>query len=171
MNKTILAAAMVGIGGLLSVNASASVCAANASTALSGATVPASTVFNGDTCAGTDQLVNTCGDATAIGNAKETIYSVTLGATNSATFSVVGTGFNPYIALMSGAACNSLDGCGAFENAGNAGTPVAIGPTANSPAGQYWLVITDPSNAAGCGTFALTATPTLPVQLQSFSIN
>lgn len=171
MNKTVLAIALFSLCGLGSLNANASVCAANASPALSGANVTAPTVFNGDTCAATDQIVNTCGDATAVGNAKDTIYSVTLGATNSATFSVNGTGFNPYIALMSGAACNSLDGCGSMENAGSAGADIQIGPTGNLPAGQYWLVITDPGNAAGCGTFALTASPTLPVQLQSFSIN
>lgn len=159
---------LLSLFGLASLNASASVCTANGTPAITQAGV-----FSGDTCAGTDQLVKTCGDTTPIGNAKETIFSVTFGAAiNNATFSVNGTGFSPYIGLMSGPACNSLDTCASnFENLGNAGQDIGIGPTTNFPAGQYWIVITDATSPSACGTFNLTVSGKLPVQLQSFSID
>jgi len=137
----------------------------------SNGTLTASTT--GTTCDGTDQLVKTCGDTTTVGNAKEFIYSVTLGSGNGATLSVNGTGFNPYIALMSGTDCNSLDGCNTnnAENAGSAGQDIAIGPTNNAATGQYWLVITDPASAQACGAFTLTVTGSLPVKLQNFSVD
>ena len=144
-------------------NAFGSACTANA--ALTGSTTAT-------TCDGTDQLVKTCGDTTTIGNAKEYIYSVTLGSGNNATLSVNGTGFNPYIALMAGADCNSLDTCQTSnaENAGNAGQDIAVGPTNGAASGSYFLVITDPS-AASCGAFSLTVTGSLPVTLQKFSVD
>jgi len=133
----------------------------------------------GNTCSGTDQLTDVCGDGTPIGGAKEFIYSVSLGATNSAAFTVnspgvagAGTGFNPYVAFMSGAACNSLDTCATnnAENSGNAQTNVTVGPTANAPAGTYFLVITDAGAAANCGPFTVALAGTLPVTLQKFSV-
>jgi hypothetical protein len=116
--------------------------------------------------------VKTCGDQTPIGNAKEFIYGVNLAASNSATFTVNGTGFDPYIALMAGTDCNSLDTCSTnnAENLGSAGQDIAIGPTNNASAGQYWIVITDPTNANNCGPFNLTLTGTLPVKLESFNV-
>jgi hypothetical protein len=124
------------------------------------------------TCDGTDQLVKTCGDTTPIGNAKEYIYSVSLGTGNDASITVTGTGFNPYVALMAGADCNSLDTCQTnnSENAGAADAGITVGPT-NAPTGSYFLVITDPSNAAACGAFTLDITGTLPVKLQEFSVD
>jgi len=144
---------------------------ATACSASAGAITTSPSTVNGNTCTATDQLVASCGDTTPIGNAKDSIYSVGLGATNSATFSVNGTGFAPYVALMSGPACNSLNGCGAFENQGAAGTGVAVGPTANAAAGTYFLLITDGTgSAAACGTFAITVSGVLPVSLQNFSV-
>jgi hypothetical protein len=164
----VLAALFAGAGG----NAFATACTADATFTAPG---PA----NGNTCNGTDQLVNTCGDLTPVGNAKDAIYSLTLGATNSATFTVTspgaagnGTGFNPYVALMSGAACNSLDTCttNGAENQGNSGTGVAVGPSNNAAAGTYFLVITDAGVATNCGPFNVTLTGAMPVTLKNFSV-
>ena len=58
----------------------------------SDATLTGSTT--GDTCTGTDQIVNACSDATPIGNAKDFIYSVNLSASSNATitFTVADSG-------------------------------------------------------------------------------
>jgi hypothetical protein len=127
--------------------------------------------FEGNTCDGTDQLVKTCGDTTPIGNGKEAILAVNLGTGNNATLTITGTGFNPYVALMAGADCNSLDTCQTnnSENAGSAGAGVVIGPT-NAPVGSYFLVITDPGGPA-CGAFTVGVQGTLPVKLQNFSVD
>jgi len=175
MNKKIimavLATLMVGVG----TDAFASACIANAAIP----NVPSPQNFAANTCTGTDQLVKTCGDTTTIGNAKDFIYSVTLGATNSATFTVTSpgaaganTGFNPYVAFMSGAACNSLDSCNTngAENQGVSGAGVAVGPSGNAPAGPYFLVITDAAAAQNCGPFNLVVNGVLPVELKNFSV-
>lgn len=175
MKKKLTMAVLSVLLASVGADAFATACVANA--AIPNAASPQN--FAGNTCNGTDQLVNTCGDLTPIGNAKDFIYSVSLGASNSGVFTVTspgaagaGTGFNPYVAFMSGAACNSLDTCATnnAENQGNSGTGVAVGPTNNAAAGTYFLVITDAGAAANCGPFNLVVTGTLPVELKNFSV-
>ncbi|WP_257387756.1 hypothetical protein [Tahibacter caeni] len=164
MRSKLIVATLAAACSMFSAGAFAAACNATAGT------ISAPGTINGDTCAAADQLVQTCGDTTPIGNARDAIYQVALGATNTATFSVNGTGFNPYIALMNGPACNSVNTCPG-ENAGNAGAAVTVDPADNLPAGTYFVFITDQGGAAGaCGTFALTTTPVLPVSLQNFSV-
>jgi hypothetical protein len=162
MRSKLIAATLVAACSMFSTGAFAAACTASAGTIVEGAQV-------GDLCAATDQLVQTCGDTTTIGNARDAIYQVQLGATNSATFSVTGTGFAPYIALMNGPACNSVNTCPG-ENAGNAGEAVTVDPANNLPAGTYFLFITEQSGSAACGAMALNTTPVLPVSLQKFSV-
>ena len=128
---------------------------------------------NVDLCTATDQLAKTCANGTTLATGPDYIYSVTLGSTSSVVFTVNGTGFNPYIALMSGAACNSLDTCGAYENLGGPSTNISLPSTAGLPAGQYWLVVTDAQANITCpgAVFNLSSTGTLPVKLQKFSVN
>ena len=57
----------------------------------------------GGLCSATDQIATTCAGGTSLAAAPDAIYQVQIGATSSAVFSLQGTGFNPYIALMSGA--------------------------------------------------------------------
>ena len=175
MNKKIMMAVLATLMAGVGLDAFASACVADATIP----NLPSPQNFSGNTCNGTDQLVKTCGDTTTIGNAKDFIYSVSLGATNSATLTVTSpgaaganTGFNPYVALMSGAACNSLDSCNTAnsENQGSSGAGVAVGPTGNAPAGQYFFVITDAASATNCGPFNLVVTGTLPVELKNFSV-
>lgn len=126
--------------------------------------------LQGDLCAATDQLIQTCGDTTPIGGARDAIYQIQLGPVNSLTFSVTGTGFAPYVAMISGPACNSLNQC-ADEDVGSAGTAVVIDPPDNLPAGVYYLFITDQFGvAAACGPFSLVTTGPVPVTLQKFSV-
>jgi hypothetical protein len=169
ITMAVLAALFAGVG----TNAFATACVANATF-----TNPPGT-FAANTCTGSNQLVNACQDLTPISAAKEFIYQVTLGAVNSAAFTVISpgaaganTGFNPYVAFMSGAPCNSTDTCATnnAENAGNAMTNVTVGPSNNAPAGVYFLVITDPAVQANCGPFNVTLAGQLPVTLQKFSV-
>jgi len=162
MRSKLIAATLVAACSMFSTGAFAAACTASAGTVAVGTVA-------GDLCTATDQLVQTCGDTTTIGNARDAIYLVQLGATNSATFSVTGTGFAPYVALMNGPACNSVNTC-PTEDAGNAGTPVVLNPTDNLPAGNYYLFITEQSGSAACGAISLTTTPVLPVSLQKFSV-
>jgi hypothetical protein len=172
MKKQLTMAILAAVFAVVGADAFATACVADATFTAPG---PAS----GNTCNATNQLVNTCGDTTPIGNGKDFIFSVTLGATNSAQFTVISpgaagaaSGFNPYVAFMSGAPCNSLDSCATpnAENVGNANTNVAVGPTANAPAGAYFLVVTDAASATNCGPFNVTLTGTLPVELKTFSV-
>lgn len=169
MRSKLIVAAMVAACSMFSGGAFAAACTASAGAIPA---TPSPSTINGDLCTLTDQLVATCGDATTIGNARDAIYQVQLGATNNPTFTVNGTGFAPYIALMNGPACNSINSCVSNgENAGNAGTNVVLDPGDNLAAGTYFLFITDQSGAAAaCGAFSLVTTPVLPVSLQKFSV-
>ncbi len=166
MRSKLIAATLVAACSMFSTGAFAAACTASAGTIPA---TPSPSTINGDLCTATDQLVQTCGDTTTIGNARDAIYAVQLGATNSATFTVNGTGFAPYIALMNGPACNSVNTC-PTENAGNAGEQVVLDPANNLPAGTYYVFITEQSGSAACGAFSLVTAPVLPVSLQKFSV-
>lgn len=142
-------------------------CTQNAAYTTSPASIP-----NVNLCSATDQLAKTCANGTTLATGPDYIYSVTLGSPSSAVFTVNGTGFNPYIALMTGAACNSNDTCGSYENLGGPGSNVSLPSTNGLPAGQYWLVISDAQANITCpgATFSVSSTGTLPVKLQKFSV-
>lgn len=161
MRSKLIAATLAALCSLFSVSTFAAVCTASAGTINVG-------TVNGDLCAATDQLVQTCGDTTTIGNARDAIYQVQIAAASNPTFSVTGTGFAPYVALMNGPVCNSINNCPG-ENVGNAGEAVTIDPPNNLPAGTYFLFITERSGSAACGAFAIT-TFAVPVTLQKFSV-
>ncbi len=162
MRNKLMIATLGAACSMFSAGAFAAACTASAGTINSGGTV------NGDLCTATDQLVQTCGDTTTIGNARDAIYQLQFGPINNFTFTVTGTGFAPYVALMNGPACNSVNTCPA-ENAGNAGEAVVLDPNNNLPAGTYFLFITEQSGSAACGAFTVTTAGT-PVSLQKFSV-
>ena len=151
-----------------SMSAFGQACVSNATYATS-----PNTLSGQDLCSVTDQLAKTCANGTTLATGPDFIYSVTLGASSSAVFTVNGTGFNPYIALMSGAACNSNDTCGSYENLGSPSTDIPLPSTSGLPAGQYWLVISDAQANITCpgATFTLSSTGTLPVKLEQFSVD
>jgi hypothetical protein len=137
------------------------------------------TSASGNLCNVTDQVVKTCGNGTTLAQAPDAIYQVQIGATSSAVFTLTGTGFNPYIALMSGSSCNSLDNCpSGYENAGGSGDTISLPSTSGLPAGTYFVVVTDAAAAVDCSAnptpsvpYTLSYTGELPVQLKSFSID
>lgn len=166
MRSKLIVATLVAACSMFSTGAFAAACTASAGN------ITADGTLAGNLCTATDQLVATCGDATTIGNARDAIYQVQLGATNNPTFTVNGTGFAPYVALMTGPACNSVNSCASNgEAAGNAGENVILDPADNLTAGTYFLFVTDQTgSAAACGQFSLVTTPVLPVSLQKFSV-
>lgn len=130
----------------------------------------------GGLCSATDQIAATCANGTSLATAPDAIYQVQLGGTSSAVFSLQGTGFNPYLALMSGASCNSNDACpSGYENEGGDGATISLPSTSGLSAGTYFVVASDAAANVDCTTattsFTLSYAGTLPVELKSFSIN
>jgi hypothetical protein len=166
-----LSSALVALFGVASA-VNAQTCAAPINVnALVGTTTP------GNTCAApTGTGANTIGTYCGAINSSETeiIYQVTLGAGATGTFvlSNVQAGFNPAIILFTAAdatACLAANNCtNAVDSAG-----VAAGetlPFTGNAAGSYYIAVTGSSGSGTCGSFNLTVNPTLPVQLQKFSV-
>jgi len=151
------------LGTVLSANAFGQACSATGG----GLAGPSSAPF--DLCTFTDQLAQDCGNSTNIGNAKDAIFSFTLGAGNNTTITVTPTGYQAYVGLMSGASCNSTDTCGATENE-SASVGAAVATSTNGlAAGSYFLIVSNIENTT-CGAFTLAVSGPLPVKLQNFSI-
>ncbi|HLA79323.1 MAG TPA: PPC domain-containing protein [Vicinamibacteria bacterium] len=104
----------------------------------------------------------------------DVIYRVNLGAGNSVGYSMSLTGSTGDLALF------LLDTCG-VDTSCVANSQDAIGPGAGPeliaaaarPAGDYYLYVDSYypiGNGASCGTYTLTVTGTLPVELQGFTI-
>lgn len=165
----------------LSLLAGLALCAASASAFGQACTAQTSpTLDTGTTslpgqnlCAFSDQLAKTCANGTSLATGPDAIYQITIGSPSSGVITVNGAGFNPYIALMSGASCNSLDTCGAYENLGGPGSNISLPSTSGLAAGTYYLVISDAQSNITCpgATFTVSYTGNLPVQLQQFSID
>lgn len=106
------------------------------------------------------------------------ILGLTLGASNSGvTISVpAGTAFIPEV-LVGGPTASCTDGASYVADStastvGGASGNVVI-PN-GSPAGTYYIFVGDVSGGtgdAGCGTYTLNISGTLPVKLQKFSVN
>lgn len=134
---------------------------------------------SGNTCAaptgtGTNNIGTYCGAVPSPEN--EIVYQVTLGAGATGSFSLsgVGAGFNPAIVLFQAAdagACTVASNCVGLpsDSNGNGGNETLS--FAGLSAGVYYLAVTGSPGSATCGAYNLTVTPTLPVQLQSFSVN
>ena len=123
----------------------------------------------GTTCGGSDSIALICDVLDSAGK-NDAVYSVTIGAsgvtaTQIALSGVTGAGFNAIVALFTGT-CSAGSGCVA---SGDAGSPMSLSGVA---AGTYFMTVSAASaDASGaCGTYVLTANGTLPVSLQSFSV-
>jgi hypothetical protein len=104
-------------------------------------------------------------------------WAIVLGANQSFTFTVTspgtqgGTGFTPDIGLLS-TACADNSPC-ITENTTGTGTVTApaSGNVTGNAAGTYYIIVTDSSGTgAGCGPYDLSFTGTLPVKLETFSV-
>ena len=136
------------------------------------------TTVNGNTCGGDQSFTDICGGATLTGASN--VYSWTVGAAatvnGSVTVTPTGAGatFDPGIAIVSGTTCSgALGNCTGTADANGSGGAETIALTGNaSAAGTYYLIVSSFSTTGAnqCGAYSLAA-GTLPVKLQSFSIN
>lgn len=122
-----------------------------------------------DTCGATNQLVTNCSGLNPIGTATDAIFSVQIGpGAHSGNFVISTTAgtFDIYAGIMSGS-CGAGSPCPVEADSNGAGgsETLAIDGLAN---GSYWLIVTS-FTAGQCGAINI-AIPTLPVSLQSFSV-
>ncbi len=132
---------------------------------------------SGDTCDNTNTItsyVGTCGLPFSYGGEDE-IYEITLGAGNNVAFSADLTGSAGDLALFLIGTCGDGNSCiaNSQDSVGAGAGPEDIPAAAYTP-GTYYLYVDSYYNAgttASCGTFTLTVTGTLPVELIEFSID
>ncbi|QBB71364.1 hypothetical protein ELE36_13935 [Pseudolysobacter antarcticus] len=152
-------------------------CAAPDTTTLVGPTPTAS----GTTCGNGNQVDAFCGGAQVVSNQPQVIYQITLSApgTGGRATSIAFTGatantatWHPTMYLYSGTCLNG-GGCVQTGVVGAGGANITT-----VAAGTYFLAVggsqIDATDAAGgaaaCGAFQIGANGTLPVALQSFSV-
>jgi hypothetical protein len=122
-----------------------------------------------DTCTATDQLAVSCSGLNPIGSATDAIWSVTIGpGMNSGSFSIAtsNAAYDLYVGLMSGS-CSGASPCPLEADSNGAGMSETLGPIDSLADGTYFMLVT--TFGAGCGPVTITV-PTLPVELQGFSV-
>ena len=136
---------------------------------------------SGDTCAATQtNSVTTYGGTCTLPfpyGGPEHIYQVTYGTGNSVGYSMSLTGSLGDLALflVSGTTCGNGTTCvvNSQDAIGPGAGPELIAAAAR-PVGPYFLYIDsyyDLSTPGACGTYTLSATGTLPVELIQFDVN
>lgn len=133
----------------------------------------------GNTCTGTNHITNYGGvcatDLPFPYPGPELIYQLNLGPGNNPSFSANLTGSTGDLALfLVGSACGTGTNCVAHsQDAIGAGAgPETIAAAAQAP-GTYFLYIDSyygSPTPASCGTYSLTITPPLPVELLEFDV-
>ena len=157
-------ALMAGCGiGYLGMSQAAETCTAAQGTLTSPASPTGNTCGNnaafGDICSGGTESFNGAG---------VDVYQINVGASENFTFSVTSTAFFPNIFLI-GTSCNDTVNC--TVNQTNGTGSVSSGAVTTAPAGTNFIVVADTGvDSPGCGAYTLSLTGTLPVKLQSFSI-
>jgi hypothetical protein len=132
---------------------------------------------SGNTCSGADATFGSsiCSGQTITSGTPVAIYAVQVGATNAFSFSVADTApFDSALALIGPGACANSTGCVDSNDANGAGGGERLPQTGNfaqQSAGTYYAAIFSfNTGTAACGAYTLTVNPTLPVQLQSFTV-
>lgn len=132
----------------------------------------------GNTCGGTN-TVNTYSGCPALAfpyPGPEDVYAITYGASQNLTITADLAGSTGDLAIFVLATCGSGDSC--FTNSqdaiGPGVGPEEVPPISGRPAGTFYVYIDSyygVGNPAGCGSYTLNVTGTLPVELESFQIN
>ena len=132
---------------------------------------------SGTTCGATNTVTNyggTCTLAFPYGGEDE-VYQITLAAGNSIDISADLTGSSGDLALFLIGTCGNGATC--IQNSNDAiGTgagPEVVPTVSGLAAGTYFLYVDsyyDAGTAGSCGTFALSVTGSLPVELESFDV-
>lgn len=135
----------------------------------------AGTPITGDSCGGSNEFSQICGGGLTAGGASRT-YQVQVGAGNSFTVTLTPTNasYDAAVFLVGPNACGATAPCAPGGDADNAGPGAAESIVLSGlAAGTYYIVVssTNLSDPGGsCGPFSLNITGTLPVEVQSFSV-
>lgn len=127
--------------------------------------IQSDSVVNGDTCAAANTLPGYGGISSP---QSEIVYSFVAQSAN-ATISLAETGapFGATVVLMPTPCSSSTD----IIEAGDFSTPMNVSGLTDG-ATYYVIITSDPGGpASACGTFSATVAGTLPVELQSFSVD
>ena len=132
----------------------------------------------GNSCNGDATLGNICSNLQNTG--KVDVYTWSYGGANtpsgSLTVTPTGTAWNPAIAVASSTDCASATGAGCANQADanpsgtGAGSAETLPLAGLTTQGKYFFFVTSFAAGTTCGTYTLDV-GTLPVKLQSFSIN
>lgn len=144
-----------------------------------GFTVVGPLPFNdsGNTCDGTNSLSSYSGACTLPFSyaGEDEIYQLNLGAGNNVGFSADLTGSAGDLALFLIGTCDSGPSCVAnSQDAIGPGVGPEVIAAASYPVGDYYLYVDSYYNAGSpgsCGTYNLTISGVLPVELLEFSVN
>ena len=130
---------------------------------LSGPTVSANSCGG----AGANSLDPICGMSSP---APDVIYQFSLNSSRTATSISLTPSFayDAALVLLSGS-CGSGTSCADYVDTASAGGTEVLSLTAVAN-GTYFLVVTGTTGSATCGPYTLTAIGSLPVRLQSFSV-
>lgn len=169
MKRNLLCATvgLAGVTALFSMSASAGSCAVPTPWATDTGGSP---VLSGTTCGPGNEtgIISVCqGGSGAPAAAFVALVNIAAAGTYTNITFTNGAGYSLGAYLVPQASgCNTDANCTA---SGDIGSPMLH---ADSPPGQYYLIITgaDFDNAGACGTFTATANGSLPVTLQSFSV-
>lgn len=126
---------------------------------------------SGGTCASTREFDQVCGGGMPI-QGPTNVWQVEVGPGNDfdATVTPTTPAYNPAIFFI-GPGCGAAASCAEMDDANGAGAPETISMAGLAP-GTYYIVVTSmEAGAEGCGDYTLHVTETLPVELQSFSID
>jgi len=135
----------------------------------------------GNSCGGTNNITEydnpACAGLAFPYPGPEDVWAITVGAGNALTISADLTGSTGDLALFFLTACGSGTSCYAHSQdaIGPGAGPEAIDPAdiAALTAGTYYVYVDSyyGTGSASCGTYTLSVTGTLPVSLESYSID
>jgi hypothetical protein len=171
LNKSLLALCLAfGIAG----SAAAQTCASPLTFNFANPQAPTG---SGDTCTATNSITDICNEASpSPGN--DVVYAFNVNSAGAAGYTALnlalttssGT-FNPVLALIGpNVACSGDATCLRTASTGGAGAgeTLNVGTLGN---GSYFLIVSADPGGATCGQFTVTASGSLPVALQNFSID
>jgi hypothetical protein len=122
-------------------------------------------VFNGDTCTAANTLPSYGG---TVSPQREVIYSFVAQGANG-TIDITGAIPGGAVFLMPSPCSSSTDPI----DFGFQGVPLTLSDSGTVNGQTYYVIVTtDPGGPNdACGAYTLTVTPTLPVELQNFSVD
>jgi hypothetical protein len=160
-----LSSAIVLVGGMLGYSqfASAQACSTPDAT-LTGASLQ----FSGNNCTHNTNFSAICSNTEGLGGGGMDVIQFDLAATNNVQVTLQSAAFTPELGVI-GSPCSSSTTCIIDQTIAAPGTVGPVQVPQNSPAGSYFIFVTNVADAA-CGAYNVSLTGTLPVKLENFSV-